>query len=148
MTKILVIEDDESIRLGLVDTLKAKGYEVEATTRGDVGLERALQVQPDLIVLDIMLPDMDGFEVLRTLKKREFNIKVLALTMHKTAEFIKNIIKAGADGYLQKDTGKETLIQAIVQLHDKGSYYTPEVATLMLDDLRGLNQNSNISPRE
>ena len=68
MSKILVIEDDSSIRLGLSDTLRAKGYEVTVATRGDEGLQLAEAIEPDLIVLDIMLPDTTGFEVCRRLK--------------------------------------------------------------------------------
>lgn len=150
MINLIIADDHRMFREGLISLLKEeKDIHImgEASTGKEI-LELLDDQLPDILLLDIEMPDMDGFEVLRTLKKREFGIKVLALTMHKSAEFIKNIIKGGADGYLQKDSGKEALIQAIVQLHENGSYYTPEVASLMLDDLRGLNQNSKISPRE
>jgi DNA-binding response OmpR family regulator len=68
MTRILVIEDDPSIRMGLEDTLTAKGYEVDAVARGGEGADRALSGRYDLIVLDVMLPDLDGFEVCRRLR--------------------------------------------------------------------------------
>ena len=68
MPRILVIEDDNSIRLGLVDTLRAKGYEVIATGRAEAGLAAAREQAPDLIILDVMLPDGDGFDVCRQLK--------------------------------------------------------------------------------
>jgi DNA-binding response OmpR family regulator len=66
--RILVVEDDASIRLGLEDTLKAKGYRVSSASRGDEALRLAREQRPDLVVLDIMLPDGDGFEVCRKLK--------------------------------------------------------------------------------
>src|SRR5205085_7614236 len=69
MTKILVVEDDPSIRMGLVDTLTAKGYEVEAVSRGGDGAERATSGKFDLVVLDVMLPDIDGFEVCRRIRQ-------------------------------------------------------------------------------
>ena len=65
MTRILVVEDDPSIRMGLEDTLAAKGYQVEVVGRGGDGAERALSGKYELVVLDVMLPDIDGFEVLR-----------------------------------------------------------------------------------
>ena len=68
MSRILIIEDDASIRDGLVDTLRVKGYEVDAAECGAEGLERFRQQPPDLVILDLMLPDMEGFEVCRQLK--------------------------------------------------------------------------------
>jgi len=68
MTRILVVEDDPSIRLGLEDTLRAKGYDVDVTSRGEDGAERAATGRYDLVVLDIMLPDIDGFEVCRRIR--------------------------------------------------------------------------------
>ncbi len=105
MTKILVIEDDDSIRLGLEDTLRAKGYQVEATARGDLGLERALVMQPDLIVLDIMLPDMDGFEVCRRLKsnkERLAEVPVIILSARGAELDRVRGLELGADDYVTK----------------------------------------------
>jgi DNA-binding response OmpR family regulator len=68
MTRILVVEDDPSIRMGLEDTLTAKGYEVDAVARGGEGADRVLSGRYDLVVLDVMLPDLDGFEVCRRIR--------------------------------------------------------------------------------
>ena len=68
MTRILVVEDDPSIRMGLEDTLTAKGYEVEVVGKGGDGADKALGGRFDLVVLDVMLPDIDGFEVLRRIR--------------------------------------------------------------------------------
>ena len=68
MTRILVVEDDPSIRLGLEDTLRAKGYQVDAVAKGTDGIDRALSGRYDLVILDIMLPDADGFEVCRRIR--------------------------------------------------------------------------------
>lgn len=105
MTKILVVEDDDSIRLGLEDTLRAKGYEVEATSRGDIGLERAVEMMPDLIVLDIMLPDMDGFEVCRRLKSsKEGLAEVPVIILSARGAELDRVrgLELGADDYVTK----------------------------------------------
>ncbi|MEO8551693.1 MAG: response regulator, partial [Kofleriaceae bacterium] len=68
MTRILVVEDDPSIRMGLEDTLIAKGYQVQVVGRGSDGADQACSGKYDLIVLDVMLPDIDGFEVLRRIR--------------------------------------------------------------------------------
>jgi len=94
------------------------------------------------------MPKMDGFDTLRELKKQKVNTKTLMLTMHKSAEFIKNIIKAGASGYLQKDAGKEILVKAINEVIEKGSYYTADISKLILESFQERHFNSQISPRE
>lgn len=104
LLKILVIEDDASIRLGLEDTLRAKGYQVEAVTRGDVGLERAGEMQPDLIVLDIMLPDMDGFEVCRRLKASAALAVIPVIILSARGAELDRVrgLELGADDYVTK----------------------------------------------
>ena len=67
-TRILVVEDDESISMGLRMNLEAEGYHVEVAEDGEIGLEHARQYAPDLIILDIMLPKLNGLEILRTLR--------------------------------------------------------------------------------
>ena len=69
MTRILVVEDDPSIRMGLEDTLTAKGYQVDVVGKGGDGADRALTGRYDLVVLDVMLPDIDGFEVCRRIRQ-------------------------------------------------------------------------------
>lgn len=105
MTSILVVEDDPSIRLGLEDTLRGKGFDVEAVTRGDVGLQRALDTLPDLVVLDIMLPDMDGFEVCRRLKSHKApvcDIPVIMLSARGAELDRVRGLELGADDYITK----------------------------------------------
>jgi two-component system, OmpR family, alkaline phosphatase synthesis response regulator PhoP len=104
LIKILVVEDDASIRLGLEDTLRAKGYAVQAVTRGDVGLQRALEMIPDLIVLDIMLPDMDGFEVCRRLKASKLLSEIPVIILSARGAELDRVrgLELGADDYVTK----------------------------------------------
>ena len=103
--RILVIEDDSSIRLGLEDTLRAKGYEVSARARGDEGYDLAIEIRPDLIILDIMLPDTDGFEVCRRLKAPRSGLADVPVIMlsARGAELDRvRGLELGADDYVTK----------------------------------------------
>jgi len=105
MTKILVVEDDASIRLGLEDTLRAKGYEVTVATRGEDALDAAERSRPDLIILDIMLPDIDGFEVCRRLKSTRSaaaSVPVIMLTARGAELDRVRGLELGADDYVTK----------------------------------------------
>ncbi len=132
MTKILVIEDDASIRLGLEDTLRAKGYEVAAVTRGDVGLTRAAEMMPDLIVLDIMLPDMDGFEVCRKLKASKgalAEVPVIFLSARGAELDRVRGFDLGADDYVTKPFSLMELlarVSAVLRRSGHGPGNTPD----------------------
>ena len=79
-SRILLIEDEEPLRMALVDALNAEGYEVLEAADGEVGLELALRQGPDLILLDLMLPKRDGFSVLRALREDRLTCPVLILS--------------------------------------------------------------------
>ena len=105
MTRILVIEDDPSIRLGLEDTLTAKGYEVDAVGRGIDGAERAIDGRYDLVVLDVMLPDLDGFEVCRRIRaSRGATRRVPVIMLSARGAELDRVrgLELGADDYVTK----------------------------------------------
>jgi two-component system alkaline phosphatase synthesis response regulator PhoP len=99
---ILVVEDDESIRLGLQDALRAEGYRVLLAADGEEGLRRGLSEDPDLVVLDVMMPKLDGFEVLSRLRADGVDTPVLMLTARGLeADRVKGL-DLGADDYVMK----------------------------------------------
>jgi len=105
VTRILVVEDDPSIRLGLEDTLAAKGYEVEAVGRGVDGADRAISGRYDLVVLDVMLPDIDGFEVCRRIrgsKGSSRSVPVIILSARGAELDRVRGLELGADDYVTK----------------------------------------------
>ncbi|HEX3766131.1 MAG TPA: response regulator transcription factor [Kofleriaceae bacterium] len=105
MTRILVIEDDPSIRMGLEDTLTAKGYEVDAVARGGEGAEHALSGRYDLVVLDVMLPDLDGFEVCRRIRaSRGAPRRVPVIMLSARGAELDRVrgLELGADDYVTK----------------------------------------------
>jgi len=104
MTRILVVEDDPSIRLGLEDTLAAKGYEVEAVGRGAEGAERATSGRYDLVVLDVMLPDIDGFEVCRRIRNSKTAARTPIIFLSARGAELDRVrgLEIGADDYVTK----------------------------------------------
>jgi DNA-binding response OmpR family regulator len=105
MTRILVVEDDPSIRMGLEDTLTAKGYEVEVVGRGGDGAERAIAGRFDLVVLDVMLPDIDGFEVCRRIRQSRGparRVPVIMLSARGAELDRVRGLELGADDYVTK----------------------------------------------
>jgi DNA-binding response OmpR family regulator len=105
MTRILVVEDDPSIRMGLEDTLTAKGYEVDAVARGGEGADRVLSGRYDLVVLDVMLPDLDGFEVCRRIRASRGparRVPVIMLSARGAELDRVRGLELGADDYVTK----------------------------------------------
>lgn len=127
MDTILIVEDDPAIALGLQKNLKYEGYEVITATRGDQGLEMAIERQPDLIILDIMLPNLSGFEVCKTLKRNEVDIPIIILSA-KDQEIDKIMgLDLGADDYLAKPFSIRELIARINAVMRRKKRYEKEI---------------------
>ncbi len=102
MKKILIIEDDPTIRSGLEDDFKYEGYEVESAVTGKIGLSKALNGHPDIIILDLMLPEMDGLEVCKELRKKNVGVPIIMLTAKSQDLDIVLGLELGADDYVTK----------------------------------------------
>jgi len=105
MARILLIEDDQATRELYEALLKQAGYEVDVASDGEAGFAKAFKGGYDLLLLDIMLPKIDGISFLEVLKKAEAmekNKKIVMLTTLRRDEVIKSALKLGADGYLMK----------------------------------------------
>ena len=139
-SRILVIEDDPSIRLGLEDTLRAKGYQVEVATRGQLGLDLAERVRPDLIILDIMLPDLDGFEVCRRLKAPRSDLAAIPIIVlsARGAELERvRGLELGADDYVTKPFSLMELLARVSAVLRRGARGAlPEPESLAFGDVK------------
>ncbi|MEM7412607.1 MAG: response regulator transcription factor [Myxococcota bacterium] len=114
--RILVVEDEESIRKGLCDVLAYRGYAPEGVERGDTGLERALEAQPALVVLDVMLPGRNGFEVCEELRAQNAELPILMLTARGSEQDVLEGFRAGADDYVTKPFSVAELIARVEAL--------------------------------
>lgn len=114
-TRICIIEDDLAIQRVLSFALKVTGYVVETASAGDTGLDLALRIRPDLVLLDIMLPGLDGLEVCRRLREQPETrkIPVVMLTAKGETDDIVRGLDAGANDYVTKPFEKEVLLARI-----------------------------------
>ena len=110
---LVVVEDDDSIRRGLVDALSYSGYTVHEASDGQMGLELCLSVDADLVLLDIMMPKMDGLTVLKELRKPKPDVPVIFLTARGEETDRISGLKLGADDYIVKPFSLDELIARI-----------------------------------
>ena len=138
MTRILVVEDDPSIRMGLEDTLAAKGYEVEVVGRGVEGAERAVSGRFDLVVLDVMLPDIDGFEVCRRIRASKGATRALPVIIlsARGAELDRvRGLELGADDYVTKPFSLMELLARVASVLRRAQGEAPEPIGLVFGDV-------------
>ena len=116
MARLLIIEDDRAIALGLRVNLRKEGHEVTLVQDGEIGLRMALEPEVDLVLLDVMLPNRNGYDILRELRRRGSTVSVLMLTA-KGMEGDKILgLKLGADDYLAKPFGLGELLARVEAL--------------------------------
>ena len=116
MNRILVIEDNRDLAFGLRNNLEIEGYEVETAENGRAGLEAFAGVNPDLVILDLMLPELDGFRVLRSLRKDGHATPILVLTAKgEEADKVRGL-RMGADDYVTKPFGLLELLARVEAL--------------------------------
>lgn len=115
MKKVLIIEDNVDVRENTADILELAGYKVATAENGKIGLEKAIQLLPDVIVCDIMMPEMDGYEVLQDLNKnaKTASIPFVFLTAKTERTDMRKGMNLGADDYLTKPFSENELLEAI-----------------------------------
>jgi DNA-binding response OmpR family regulator len=133
-TVILVVEDDPAIRRGLCDALEFKGYSVLGCDRGDRGLELALSGSPDLVLLDVLLPGIEGFTVLKELRKARPRLPVIMLTARGTEEDRVRGLEEGADDYVVKPFSATELLARVEAVLRRSAERPTDVRSLSLAD--------------
>jgi DNA-binding NarL/FixJ family response regulator len=118
-----------------------QGFDVVGEARdGDEAVRLADELQPDVILMDVTMPEMDGVEACRQVRSQRPDTKVVMLTMHADQEVLANAIRAGACGYLVKDCSTEEIASAVRMAVSGETVLSPQLAASMLDEVRKLDQ--------
>ena len=136
MPRILIIEDELPMRTALQDALEAEGYRVLTASNGESGLERALTEKPDLILLDLMMPKLDGYTVCRELRRLANPVPILMLTAKGQVEDRVKGLDSGADDYLVKPFSTEELLARVRALLRRTEKSIRALRTLALGEVR------------
>lgn len=135
----MIVENHTLLREGL-STMIASDPALEVVGGADNGLDavrQAVALKPDLILMDINMPVINGTEALMDIKKRDPNIKVMMLTAHKAEEYIRDCLQSGADGYVLKHATREELMTAIHIVLSGKTYLSQEVSDQILNGCKG-----------
>lgn len=129
--RILLVDDHTILRHGLKKLVESKHeYEVVGEAAdGLAAVKLARALQPDLVVMDISMPNMTGLQAIVEIREAAPRAKVMILTMHDSEEYIRQFLKQGAVGYLLKDTASEELLAAIAEIRRGGSYFSAAIAS-------------------
>jgi len=123
--RVLIVEDEEGLLEGLEHNFRYEGYDVMTAKNGTEGLKMALKQKPDVVVLDIMLPEKDGFTVLKELRQRHRDMPVLVITARNFEADVLKGFDLGADDYLTKPFGVKELLARVKRLVQRGPSGAP-----------------------
>ena len=141
--RILIVDDHTVVRDGLSAMLERQPdfSVVGEAGNGSEAVERAVDLEPDVTLMDLRMPEMDGVEAMRLIRERDPEAKFIVLTTFDTDEYIFDAIQAGAKGYLLKDTSRDELFRAVRTVHRGESLMEPGVAAKVLDRLAQLSRH-------
>lgn len=150
MIKIMIVDDQPLVREGLSTLLDLRPeIEVVGTaTDGNDALHKAVKLFPDIVLMDIRMPSVNGVEGTRLLKDSLPDVKVLILTTFNDSEYIFDALEEGASGYLLKDMPTDTIVQAILTVHHGGVVLPKEFTSQVLAGLRLKSHNSHVKMPE
>jgi DNA-binding response OmpR family regulator len=158
--KILIVEDDVHVLTGMTNVLTEEGYEVVTATNGEKALSLHMAERPDLILLDVMMPEMDGYEVCKSIRAKDAQVMIIMLTSRQREADKVVGLEIGADDYIIKDTGvseilariKAALRRSEVKIEKKISTSTIKFSNVVIDPktLKGKkeDQEFDVSTRE
>ncbi len=154
--RVLLVDDHAILREGIKALLeKQDNIEVIAEAAdGREAIPKVAQSRPDVVVLDISMPMMDGLESTRQIKRENPDIKVLVLTMHDNEEYFFQLLRAGASGYVTKKSVSRELVSAIEAVYRGDSFFCPSMAKFLLSDFLRLDKavenidQEDLTPRE
>ncbi len=148
--RVLLVDDHAILREGIKSLLgNQDNIEVVAeATNGREAIPRVAQFSPDVVIMDISMPLMDGLEATRQIKRTCPDTKILVLTMHDDEEYFFQLLRAGASGYVTKQSASRELISAIEATYKGESFFCPSMAKHLLSDYLRLDKTSEYPKQE
>jgi DNA-binding NarL/FixJ family response regulator len=137
-TRVLLADDHSVVRRGFRMILSAQQdmEVVGEATNGREAIDVSERLQPDVVVMDVSMPELNGIEATRRISERSPRTRVLALSMHKDSVYVREILRAGARGYLLKDASDADLVTAVRAVARGEGYLSPAVSEAVLSDYR------------
>ncbi|UVF22066.1 response regulator transcription factor [Microvirga terrae] len=152
MTRILIADDHDVVRSGVRTILEGhEGWEVVGEARdGKEAVDQATALRPDIVILDYGLPLVNGVEATRQIRSRVPGVEVLIFTMHDTDSLMRDVLEAGARGFLLKSDAKQFLVSAVESLAAHKPFFTGKVSEALLETYlsKGCTKRSVLSSRE
>lgn len=140
--RLLLADDHRMLREGLRRSLSELGFTVVGEARnGAEALDLAAALRPDVVLMDVTMPELDGVEATRQIKARQPEVRIMVLTMHADHDILTQAIRAGANGYLVKDCSTDEIAQAIDTVALGETALSPGLAASMLAEVRRQNEN-------
>ena len=135
-TKILVVDDHPLVRFGVINQLKAsEDYIVVGEAEdGEDAIAKTKALTPDLVIMDIFMPGLSGIEATKLIKKKYPDTKILILTGFENEDYVYQIIRSGAGGYVLKSVEKEELIEAVAAVVRGEKFFSPRISKLILEN--------------
>ncbi|HEX2577063.1 MAG TPA: response regulator transcription factor [Aquihabitans sp.] len=138
--RLLLADDHRMLREGLRRSLSEEGFDVVGeASDGEEAVRLAGELRPDVVLMDVTMPDVDGVEATRRLQRSNPEIRVVMLTMHADESVIAEALKAGAVGYLVKDCSTDEIADAIRMAANEEAAMSPALAGAMLDEVRRID---------
>jgi len=135
--KVLIIDDHPVVRLGLRTMLESEKHISVTGTAGSAkeGIEQVQKVKPDVVLMDLRMPEMEGVDAIAELRRLDEDIRVLVLTNYEEDEYILRAIQAGAIGYLLKNTPQEEIIRAVEMVNEDQRCVSPDIARRLTETI-------------
>ncbi|MEL0635448.1 MULTISPECIES: response regulator transcription factor [Marinomonas] len=149
--RVLLVDDHMLVLDGLQARLEMEANidVIGTAANGLEALEKAKLLQPDLVVMDVSMPVLNGLDATKRFRSEQANIKILMLSMHNDKEYILSLIQSGANGYVLKDVPSEELVQAITIVHQGGTYFSSKASDALFGQLAVTTAAEEmLSPRE
>jgi len=138
--RVLLADDHRMLREGLRRSLTEEGFDIVGEAEnGEQAVTLATDLQPDVVIMDVSMPELDGVEATRVIRENPDAPQVIMLTMHADKEVLAEAIRAGATGYLVKDCSTEEVAEAVRMAVQGDTAISPQLAATMLDEVRRLD---------